>query len=230
MGDANRPPAVMPIGIQLELLRLSSAVLPTGSFAYSHGLETMVSRGRIVTEHDARSYLTSLVHVTLAVLDLPRLMRMHRAWSDSAYELVQRESAWLFAARESREAQEQDRQMAAAMLRICEQSFGRQRWRAKPRTFAEVFAFACVQYRIDEVACATGYAFAWAESHTTALARLIPLGPMAMQRLLCSTLKEVSEAVDHALVAGDADIAGATPGLAIAMAMHESQDCRVFRS
>ncbi len=217
--------------VWLRVFQLSSPSLPTGSFAYSNGLETLVEQGHIVDPPSAIEYLTTLLHEALGRLDLPRLLRMHRAWKANDESEAARQSHWLFAARESREIQAQERQMAAAMRRILGEMFPvfvAGDW--TPRTYAEAYARVAVTCTMDESVCALGYAYAWGESHVSALARLIPLGPMAAQRVLNAVLRELPESIALAQQLGDDEIGAAAPGLGIASAEHETQHCRLFRS
>jgi urease accessory protein len=215
----------------IRLMQLSSPSLPTGSFAYSNGLETLVDQGHIRDETGAIAYLVTLIHVALERLDLPRLARMHRAWLVGDTQRASLQSRWLYAAREGGEIQAQERQMGAALRNWFATIFPNvdcNQWR--PFTAAEVYARACVASDLDETSCCIGFAYTWAESHVSALARLIPLGPMASQRLLSAVLLEAPDCVTRALALPESEIDGATPGLGLAVAQHELQYTRLFRS
>lgn len=219
------------LGSWIRLMQVSSPSLPTGSFAYSNGLETMVEQGWIRDESTAVEYLTTLLPVVLGRLDVPRLVRMHRAWRSGDLHEAKRQSEWLLAAREGREIQQQERQMASALRRWCMTMYPERDcsdW--IPGTFAEAFARIAVLSCIDEVSCCLGYAYAWVESHANTLARLIPLGPMAAQRVLGAALRPVPDCITRALKLSEEEIGGAAPGLGLAAAQHETQYTRLFRS
>lgn len=219
----------------LRLLQLSSSSLPVGGFAYSNGLESLVESGHITDERTLVEYLATLSSGTLGRLDLPRLLRMHRAFLARDLEEAERQSAWLQASRESAEFQAQERQMASSLLKIltalidaAPPSGERSTW--KPKTYAEAYAFACVKFDVDEPGCLLGYAWVWVDSHTTAAAKLLSLGPIAVQRVLCTLLTGLPAVVEHAYGVSEADIGFSAPGLGIASARHETQYTRLFRS
>lgn len=219
----------------LRLLQISSSTLPVGSFAYSNGLESLVELGQIVGEESLVKYLTTLLLGSLGLLDLPRLLRMHRAFAAGNLEEAGRHSAWLYASRESFEFQAQERQTASALVKILaaldaleSTSHLDEKW--QPKTYAEAYAFAAVAFDIEEHNCLLGYAFVWAESHTSAAAKLLSLGPLAVQRVLSALLTRLGAVVKSAYSVSDSDIGSAAPGLGIASARHETQYCRLFRS
>lgn len=215
----------------LRLMQLASPSLPTGSFAYSNGIETMVEGGYLIDDESSIEYLGSLLHVTLECLDLPRLLRMHRAWVANDAIEARRQSAWLYAAREGREVQAQERQMAAALRHVMVEMLPAEDFEGwRPRTYAEAFARAAKACGLNECACCLGYAYSWVESHTSAVARLIPLGPMATQRVLGAVLREIPFGIERACELQDWELGGATPGLGLATAQHETQHTRLFRS
>lgn len=214
----------------LRLLQLASPTLPVGGFAYSQGLETMVTRGAIASESAACEHLGSLMVATLPRLELPSLLRLHDAWAQGDVEAVQRHSDYLFASRESSELQRQEREMARSFRRLLE-ALVPQATRGRPlRTFAEGFACAAVAFGIPRAPSAFAFGYNWCEAHVSALARLVPLGPIAGQRLLDSLLPKLPALVEQAQRVGAGPIGASAPGLGLFSALHETQHCRLFRS
>src|SRR4051812_39584533 len=66
----------------LRLLQLVSPTLPIGTFAYSQGLEAAVAAGWVRDEAGAAAWIGGLLEGSLAAVDLPLLVRLHRAWTD----------------------------------------------------------------------------------------------------------------------------------------------------
>lgn len=231
VAGCTREPSGTDLAAWMQLMQISSPSLPTGSFAYSNGLEALVEQGLIHGEATAIEYLTGLAAVALECLDLPRLAHMHRAWLRGDRQEAERHSRWLFAAREGREIQAQERQMGMALRNWCAALCPHvdcTNW--LPLTYAEAYARVAANCGLGEAHCCLGFAYAWAESHTSALARLIPLGPLASQRLLAAVLGELPDCVTRARQLEESEIGGATPGLGLAVAQHESQHTRLFRS
>lgn len=214
-----------------RLLQLASQSLPTGAFAYSAGLEAIVELGWVEGSEDWREFLTTLLETSVGMLELPLFVRMYDAWGGNDSLAAAALSARLRASRESRELAEQDGQMGRAVGRVL-----RELWPARVpagrafRTYSEALALAAVCYEIPREDAAVLLAYTWVEQHVTALSRLLPLGPLASQRLLDGVLSELESTVVLGLSLRDEEIGASCPRLGIASAFHETQYCRVFRS
>ena len=99
-----------------------------------------------------------------------------------------------------------------------------------PRTFLEALARAACHYGLSREETALLGLYTWIEQHTTALARLLPLGPIASQRVVDALLTLVPTAVARALAIQNDDIGFGCPTLSLLSAWHETQYTRVFRS
>lgn len=221
-------PAVLP-----RLLQLCSPALPVGAYAYSQGLESAVEHGWVRDEASAREWIFGLLDHTLRRLDLPILARLYQAWQEADLATVRRWNAWLYASREAAELQREDQQLGAALARLLTDLglVEAAPCRTAPRVcFATLFALAAARWEIPLAAAATGYAWTWLENQVIAATRLIPLGQTASQRLLSAAGPALTLAVTEGLALRDEDIGAASPGLALAGALHETQYSRLFRS
>ena len=190
----------------------------------------MLELGWIAGEQQATQYLQSLLLGTLPGLDLAILRRLWAGWAGRDLSQVGYWSQILLAARESSELQAQERQMARALERVLIEIMPSAIAGRRPITFAEAFAAAGVAFGLQQAATCVGYAFAWCESHVSAVAKLLPLGPISAQRLLHALLTIVPEALQRSQTIQDDDVGAAAPGLALACAFHETQYSRLFRS
>lgn len=214
-----------------RLLQLASQSLPTGAFAYSAGLESVVELGWVDGPEGWREFLSSLLETSLAHLELPRFARMYDAWLVGDTVRATSESSRLLASRESRELREQDGQMGRALGRVLRELWPHRLPDAHAfRTYAEALSLAAVCYEIPREEAGVLLGYSWVEQHVTALSRLLPLGPLASQRLLDGVLARLEATVLRGLSLSDEDIGASAPRLAIASAFHETQYCRVFRS
>jgi hypothetical protein len=68
------------------------------------------------------------------------------------------------------------------------------------------------------------------EAQAEGLARRLPLGHTAGQRMLLALGEEIPTAVANAAAYRDDEIGASLPGLAIASSLHETQYTRLFRS
>lgn len=214
-----------------RLLQLASQSLPTGGFAYSGAMEAVLELG---WAHDAASsfrFLSGLAQVTLGGLEIPLVVRMHDAWARGDERRARALSQQLLASREARELREQDGQMGRALRRVlvelCEFDGGAT-W--APLTYAESLSRAAHLFGLQREDSALVLAYSWLEQHAIAVARLLPLGPIASQKLMSALLDELDLVIEHGLEVKDEDIGASCPRLGMASAYHETQYTRIFRS
>lgn len=214
----------------LRLMQLVSPALPIGAYAYSEGLETAVELDWIRNEADASAWITGRLAEQLVFTDLPILRRTYEA-KDLAEE---REWArWLRATRDSREARESDAQLGWALARLLDDLGveGAARWRRdEAASFAVSFAIGARAWGIALDQALIGYAHAAAEAQVAAAVKLVPLGQTAGQRIVLAIGGKIPEWVERAKLVDDHALGSSTPALAMAMAWHESQNVRLFRS
>lgn len=216
---------------QVRLLQLASQTLPTGAFAYSSGLESLLDLGLLTSERECIDYLCSLLDTVVVHQELPLFVRMFEAVEERNTARLKRLSAYLLASRETREFQQQEQQMARALSRVLvEVHPDRGSAFAAPTTFSEALALAAHFYELDRDEAALLLVYSWVEPQVTALARLIPLGPLAGQRVLDRVLGHVPDALVRALSVRDDEIGASAPALAVASSLHETQYTRIFRS
>ena len=233
MTPSQFPPleAACSLAAQSRVLQLASQALPTGAFAYSGGVESAMTQGDLEGEVDGCRYLLGLFRHAFARVELPLFLRMFDAFGRDDFSSAARASQYLLASREAAELQEQDRQMARALARVMKDLWGSGAIRGLgPLTFAEALAQACVHYSITRSDALVLCAYTWIDQHATALARLVPLGPLASQRVVDQLLLALPAVVQEAAQIPDDEVGGSAPGFTITCSLHETQYSRVFRS
>lgn len=216
---------------RFRMLQLTSQALPTGAFAYSGGLESAMALGFMEGSESYGRFLTSWMRSALGRVDLPYFLRIRNSFFHQDIERARYWSRRLFASRDSAEGQAQDRQMARALEKIITQllpSSDAQEW--SPLTYVEALAFAGVGFGLSEEDALVGCAYGWLEQHVSALTRLVPLGPIAGQRLLDTGILALPGVVALARDLLDEELGGGCPAMAMAGALHETQYSRMFRS
>jgi urease accessory protein len=217
----------------LRILHLASPALPIGAFHFSQGLEYAVEAGWVADESTSLDWIGGIARHAIGTLDLPVLVRLHRACCCGDRDEVRRWGRFLLAARETEELRAEDRHMGSALARILRDlgagnsSVNEQR--AQP-CYAEVFAVACVHWRIPEHEALQAYAWTWAENQVLAAVKLVPLGQSAGQRILHSLVPQLDEIATQALGVEDEDIGACAVMQGLASARHESQYTRLFKS
>lgn len=217
----------------LGALRLGSAALPIGAFAYSQGLERAVTLGQVKDSESAERWIAGILRHSVLTLDVPLLRALYEAWRSDDEAEVARLSDLLFAMRASLELRDEERQLGRALLRLLSRlgvdraaRFGE---REHP-TLAAAFALSAVSWNIPSDAAALAYCFAWAEAQVGAATRLIPLGQSAAQAVLSRLLELAAAGVASALAREEASVSASAPGQALLSAAHETEYTRLFRS
>ena len=217
----------------LRLMQLVSPALPVGAYAYSQGMEHGVHAGWLRDEDSAGEWIVGLLRQPLGHIDVPVLARLYAAWRGGEDGALLHWSAYLRASRESRELQEENRQLGMALARLL-RDLGvnaAASWIQHPHVgLAILFSLAAVHWRIPLEAVAQGYLWSWAENQVAAAIKLIPLGQTAGQRILTRVGEAIPAIVTAGLSMADDDMGFATQRLAIGSALHEEQYCRLFRS
>lgn len=219
------------VAAQTRLLQFASQALPTGAYAYSAGLEGLLASGKLEGAVACQGYLISLLQAVVVRLELPLFFRMFDAFCVGDDSAALRASRYLLASRETREMQEQEKQMARALRRVladlCSDKCAPE-W--TPATYSEGLARTAHWFELERSEAAVLLVYTWVEQQVSALCRLLPLGPIAGQRMLDSILVHVPEVIRLGARIEDDDIGAGAPGLAIASSRHETQYCRIFRS
>lgn len=217
----------------LRLMQLCSPMLPVGAFAYSQGLEFAVSSGWLKDAPTTSTWIQGLLANSLTNLDLPVLSRLHRAWSTNDQKSINYWNDYLYASRDSRELQEEERQIAHALARLLSNLDIPEaiEWKKKSRAcFLTLFSLGTSNWKIPVEDAASGYLWMWAENQVLAAIKLVPLGQTSGQKILSDIIELIPEIVTIGLSLKDEEMGYTAPGQGIASALHETQYTRLFRS
>jgi urease accessory protein len=217
----------------LRLLQLASPVLPVGAFNFSQGLEFAVEQGWVRDGPEATGWILGIAAHTVASLDVPLLLRMHRAWSAGDAPRALLLSRELVAARETQESRAEERHMGQALAKVLGE-FGidsARAWQREPgASFAAMFALAASEAHAPARDTAVAYLWAWAENQVLAAVKLIPLGQTEGQRALETIRRRIPDLIGKSESLADDGIGAAVPLAMMASCWHETQYTRLFRS
>ena len=223
----------------LRLLQLSSATLPVGGYAFSHGLEWAVDAQWLSTSDDVIDWLAVQLTESVATLDLPILHRQCLALDQQAINTLVEWNHYILACRESYELRLTDTALADAMIRLlnglsiggdCLATFNKTINQPHQTSFVTAFAIAANHWRIPAHQAALGYAWAWLENQIAAATKLTLFGQLTAQNALDVLIPVAEDAVNKSLFISDDAIGTSLPGLAMASSHHETQYSRLFRS
>jgi urease accessory protein len=219
-----------------RLLQLASPALPVGAYSYSQGLEWAIDCGDVADSRAAQRWIEDHLALVMARFEAPIYAASFAAWQSEAAAEVARLNAEFIASRESAEPRAETLQVGfsyAAWCREVAPISGHQRatLAAMDRVCGPVAAsLAAVASGLTVRDGVTAYVFGFAENQVMVLAKALPMGQIAAQKLLFALGDAVADAVETALAIREADWSSASPWLAIAQMKHETQYSRLFRS
>ena len=223
----------------LQLMQLASPALPVGGFSYSEALESAVDSGRVADEGQAREWLLSQLHLSLARSELAVVGKAFGAWQRHDFAGIAELNTWVTITRETSESRQQTEQMGRSLVAwmknrpsVAAQHASLDFLAAlKPApTWPVAFALAAFDTGAPCREALLSFAFGWAENMVQAALKSVPLGQSAGQRILTALSADIPAAVDQAMRLMDSQRQAFTPMLAILSAQHETQYSRLFRS
>lgn len=220
------------LGIPLRLLRLTSALLPVGAFAYSRGLEYAVQAGWVSDGAQVQDWIFGTLAHSFVSLDGAMFLRMMAALEEGETEEFARRDALLAAARESHELLMEDRRMAEAMLALLRDMDVPAAQRDAPACVTYTAAYALAVHDLG-VAAETGlHGLLWSvcEAQVAAAIRLGVIGQSEGQQILGKAPDAIFSGACAAAEMPDDGIGNLSFMLAMGSALHETQYSRLFRS
>lgn len=217
---------------------LSSPALPTGSFAFSGGLEAAVAAGEV---HDAPSltdYLLCVLQEGLGNWELPVLYRCTAAAVYRDLTVLQDYDARIKASRESAELLQEEQSLGKALLRllrgldllppdIAALDLG---YVAAYGTAAALLRGEHILQQEESCELLQSFALGYLTNAVTAASKLVPLGQTASQQALQPLLLQVPLTAERALSLPEEELGQSLMGLSFNSMVHEEQYSRLFRS
>jgi urease accessory protein len=219
-----------------RLLQLASPALPVGAYSYSQGLEWAIESGAVHDVATAQRWIEDHLRCVFAKFEAPTYVAAFSAWRTcdaSAIESLNRE---FIASRESSEPRAETLQVGFSYAAWCREvapltdvQRATLELLASPTApvVASLAAHACGLSARDAL---TAYVFGFAENQVMVLAKALPLGQIAVQKILFALGDAVNACVETAINLSTEDWSSASPLLAIAQMKHETQYSRLFRS
>jgi urease accessory protein len=221
------------------LLQTGDSFYPTGSYAHSFGLESLVNEGVVHDLATLRAFIDTVVLPMLESSDLPIVAHAwwgfhHRDWP--AIERLSLLSSALRSAQEARNASEaighQRADLAARLYpkTIATEYFHRVSSAQWPASSAVVAALESCVVGAPLAAAMIAYAYATLTSLIAAAMKLMRLGQNGAQVLLHESLSHLPALIECAQAVPEQEIGWSNPWLDIAQARHQHADARMFIS
>jgi urease accessory protein len=223
----------------LAALQLGDSLFPSGAFAQSSGLETLVADGEVVDATGLRALLGGHLLHRLARADLPVLLAVHAAAAAGDLDTVLEADRLLVAVKLGRE----ERTASARMGRRIAVEAARQAPTVALTAFAEAVAggrcpgcaavaqgLAAQAFGIPATEAALIACYAFGSSLVGAALRLMRIGHGDAQAVLRDCRPDMAAAVELARLADWRDPRPFAPQLDVAGARHERAAARLFAS
>lgn len=219
-----------------RLLQLASPALPVGAYSYSQGLEWAIESGLVKDVATAQRWIEDHLLLVFAKYEATLYARAFDAWRADDGETVRTLNSEFIASRESSEPRAETIQVGFSYAAWCRDvapisECQRTILRGMERVCAPVAA--ALASSASGLALSDGllaYVFGFAENQVMVLAKALPLGQIASQKLLFALGDAVNVCVDSAISLPADEWSSASPLLAIAQMKHETQYSRLFRS
>ena len=219
-----------------RLLQLASPALPVGAYSYSQGLEWAIESGDVTNSATAQRWIDDHLLLVFSRFEAPVYTASFDAWQREDAPEVARLNAEFIASRESTEPRAETLQVGFSYAAWCREvveltDSQRVTLASLDRVCAPIGAtLAAVASGVPMRDGLLAYVFGFTENQVMVMAKALPMGQIAAQKLLYALGDAVTAAVDSALLLDEADLSSASPWLAIAQMKHENQYSRLFRS
>jgi len=218
------------------LLHFSDSALPVGAYAHSFGLEGMCQDGAVHDEESLDQFLRRDVRHALTRVELPLVVRAHRAGLDCQSEDVLHWDQFSRALRPTRQLRDAASQIGRGQWRVYQQTWGSNSQNGARASWFDTFqspvvsgvAFAELGVSLEE--SMTSVLYQTFSALTQAALKLLPLGPTATQRLLTAALQETVPELPQVLALPDSELGTFNPLWDIAASRHERAPARLFLS
>jgi urease accessory protein len=223
----------------LALLQFSDGTFPTGAYAHSCGLETLVQDGSVYDAAGTEKFLRCYLEGTVGRTDAAAAVIAMRAAAGNDLVACLELDAALEAMKPAAEMRAASRQLGRQALRIATallhdsllMQFARRSDKdATPCHHAVVFGIAGAAFGWRPIDAAAAYLHSAAAAITGAALRLIPLGQTQGQVILRALAPLITSLAGDAIVMSVGDLSSFAPALEIAAMRHAHLEARLFRS
>lgn len=221
----------------VRALQVNDSLFPTGSFAFSDGLEAAVTHNRVCDGESLGAWMQFYLDAVLPACDGPALMGARRAGEDwTALAAIDAELTAIRPAGSMRAASRLLGRRLLATWRAAYPSAGLAE--ASDRiargelagNFPIAYGLVCAAAGIDERSMVLGFGYGRLAATASAALRLMAIGQEEAQRRLASHLDRLPAVAEAVVARGACRLRSFAPALDIEQMAHEYVYSRLFRS
>lgn len=223
----------------LSLLQFADGLFPAGAYAHSFGLEYLIQSGDISSEAGVELFVHAYLKTSVAPTDAVAMLCSSRAAkADDLAECLALDDK-LDAMKASSELREASRQMGRQTLRVANHIQANKllanfaeavNTDATPGHHPVIFGMIGGMMAWPPKEMAGAYLYSTSAALVGAALRLMPLGQLAGQRILCNVRPLIAKLAEEIQDKTESDIWSFAPALEIASMRHAMLDARLFRS
>ena len=218
-----------------HVLQTTDTMYPTGSYAHSFALEGLVQDGTVSDEATLRDYLTHGFFAAVAGGEVPVAHAAWKAAGSGDIERLLELDELANAMRPTMELREASRRTGLQRLRTAMEM------KAHPllQDFVDrgagchgavVFGMECALWGVPARPAMRAFVYQALAGQIAAAFKLIPIGQMTAQRILCDLTADIEFELDSAMKIPPEEAGWFTPLADIASARHERAYSRLFIS
>ena len=208
----------------LQLLTFMSPAFPTGSFAYSHGLEWAIDDRAVTSADDVRGWIESLLTHGSGWNDAVLFVAAFDANHLARKEIDELALALAASRERALETSDLGQSFAKATATLLAEKV------ADFQTYPVAVAAACAASEIGKQAALLAFLQAFSNNLIAVAVRLIPLGQTKGLEVMRDLMPIIAETARRAIASRLDDLGSSTLLSDIASMRHETQYSRVFRS
>ena len=222
---------------KLTLIQLADSFFPSGTYTFSHGLETLVQQNKIQHPENLVSFLQILLHNKIATCDLVALIHAYRASKAEDLEAVKQVETQLYAQTLIETIRKTQQQSGRALLMVAQSTWQNRQLEILERSRAlkqfyclHPVVFGVVGNIADLSVSDTSLAFlhGFVTGVLGAAIRLGILGHLQAQQILLLLAEDIEQASSIALEMNLTQMWSCTPAIDLAQMRHSRLSSRLF--
>ena len=225
------------ISQKLAMMQLADSFFPTGSFTFSHGLETLIQQGKVKTMADLLTFLELLLNNKIGTTDLVALIHSYRGSDQGDLAAVQQADRQLYVQTAIAKYRETQRQSGRALLMVASNTWSDERLNTLNRWTAEgkihclqpvIFGAIAAVVGISEQDGAIAFLHGFVTGILGAAIRLGVLGHLQGQQILLQLAPTIETIYHRGKELTLEQMYSGTPAIDLAQMQHSNLRHRLF--
>lgn len=222
---------------KLTLIQLADSFFPSGTYTFSHGLESLVQQNRVQQPEDIIYFLQILLHNKIATCDLVALIHAYHAGAVNDLKAVRQVETQLYAQTLIETIRRTQQQSGRALLMVAQSTWQHEQLEVLDRARASKqfyclhpVVFGVVGNIADLSVSDTSLAFlhGFVTGVLGAAIRLGILGHLQAQKMLLLLASDIQQASSTASKMSLNQMWSCTPAIDIAQMQHSQLSSRLF--